>query len=67
MPAADAMLLRHVAAALADPVQAAETRVALQQRFGAPAVVSRKRLIEVAPLDDIDLERSRDGGRLVDL
>jgi hypothetical protein len=32
-----------------------------------PAVVSRKRLIEVAPLEDIDLERSRDGGRLVDL
>jgi len=67
VPAADAILLRHVAAALADPAQAAQTRVALHERFGAPALVSRKRVIEVAPLDDIDLDRPRDGGRVVDL
>jgi hypothetical protein len=62
----DALLLRSVAGALADPARAGETRTLLQQRFGGTAK-SLKALLAGAPLDGIDLERSRDPGRDVEL
>jgi tRNA U34 5-carboxymethylaminomethyl modifying GTPase MnmE/TrmE len=63
----DAALVRAVAAALADPARAAEARALLRGRFPPTAARSLKDLLASAPLDDVDLERSRDTGRAVDL
>lgn len=63
----DAPLLRAVAAALADPGKAAEARALLRGRFAPPPVRSLKDLLASAPLDGVDLVRSRDTGRAVDL
>ncbi len=63
----DAGLVRNVAAALSDPSRQAEARRLLQQRFGEPPKVSLKALLASAPLDGIDLDRSRAPGRDVDL
>jgi len=64
---ADASLVRHVAAALADPARQAATRTLLRQRFAEPPKASLKALLASAPLDGIDLDRSHDLGRDVDL
>lgn len=63
----DAPLVRAVAAALADPGQAGEARALLRRRFGPELTRSLKNLLAAAPLDDIDLTRSRDTGRPIDL
>ena len=63
----DAPLLRAVAAALADPGQAAEARALLLRRFSPGPVRSLKNLIESAPLEGIDLDRPREMGRAVEL
>lgn len=63
----DAPLVRAVAAALTDPDQASRARALLQRRFGPEPTRSLKDLLAAAPLDDIDLTRSRDPGRAVDL
>jgi hypothetical protein len=63
----DANLVRRVAAALSDPLGRAEARKLLRQRFVEPPKVSPKALLASAPLDGIDLDRSRDLGRDVDL
>lgn len=63
----DAPLLRRVAAALSDPQRQDTARSLLRQRFAEPARVSLKALLAAAPLDGIDLERSRDPSRDVDL
>jgi hypothetical protein len=63
----DAGLVRRVASALSDPSRQAEARRLLQQRFLEPPKVSLKTLLASAPLDGIDLERSPDPGREVDL
>ena len=63
----DAPLVRAVAAALADPDQAGEARALLRRRFGPEPTRSLKDLLAAAPLDDIDLTRSRDTGRAIDL
>jgi hypothetical protein len=63
----DAALVRAVAAALADPERAAETRALLRRRLAPAPARSLKDLLAAAPLDGIDLERSRDIGRVVDL
>ena len=63
----DAPLVRAVAAALADPDHAAEARALLRRRFGPEPTRSLKDLLAAAPLDDIDLTRSRDTGRAIDL
>jgi hypothetical protein len=65
--AADAPLLRAVAAALADPARAEAARRALRERFPAPAAPSLKALLEAAPLDDLPLDRTPDPGRAVEL
>lgn len=63
----DASLVRRVASALSDPARQNEARRILRQRFGKPPAVSLKALLASAPLDGIELERSRDTGRDVDL
>jgi len=63
----DAPLVRAVAAALADPEQAAEVRALLRGRFAPAPKRSLKDLLVSAPFDGIELERSRDTGRAVDL
>ncbi|MFZ4410018.1 MAG: hypothetical protein ACOYOH_21915 [Paracraurococcus sp.] len=66
-PTADAPLLRAIAAALADPAQADAVRAFLRIRFAPAPPRSLKTLLEAAPLDDLDLDRSRDTGRAIDL
>jgi len=63
----DASLVRRVAAALSDPSRQTEARKLLRQRFVEPPKVSLKALLASAPLDGIDLDRSRDLGRGVDV
>ncbi len=63
----DASLVRHVAAALADPARQAAARMLLRQRFAEPSKVSLKTLLASAPLDGIDLDRSLDLGRDIEL
>lgn len=63
----DAALLRSVAQALGDPTREAETRSLLKTRFVAPSPAGLKALLASAPLDGIELERSRDLGRPVEL
>lgn len=59
----DAALVRQVAGALADPHQAPDARALLRERFAPPAAKGLKELLAKAPLEGIDLERSRDPGR----
>ncbi|MPZ30460.1 MAG: hypothetical protein GEV13_05600 [Rhodospirillales bacterium] len=63
----DASLVRQVAAALSDPARQAEARQVLRRRFVQSPPVSLKALLAAAPLDGIDLDRSHDLGREVDL
>jgi len=63
----DASLVRSVASALSDPSRQAEARRLLQQRFVEPAKIDLKALLACAPLDGIDLDRSPDPGRDIDL
>ncbi len=63
----DTGLVREVAAALSDPVRQAAARALLRQRFAKPPKLSLKALLASAPLEGIDLERSHDVGRAVDL
>jgi hypothetical protein len=62
----DAPLVRGVAA-LADPLRQAEARLLLRRRFAEPPKKGLKALLASAPLDGIDLDRSRDLGRESDL
>jgi hypothetical protein len=63
----DAPLVRAVAAALADPERAAEARALLRGRFAPAPTRSLKELLAAAPLDGVELDRSPDLGRAVDL
>jgi hypothetical protein len=63
----DASLVRQVAAALSDPARQVAARALLQRRFVEPAGPSLKALLASAPLEGIDLDRSQDVGRDVDL
>jgi hypothetical protein len=63
----DASLVRGVASALSDPARQAEARRFLQHRFVEPSTRDLKALLTSAPLDGIDLDRSSDRGRDVDL
>ena len=62
----DAALLREVAAALGDPTHAGETRAVLRERVTSGPRRCLKALLEAAPLDGIELDRSRDTGREID-
>jgi hypothetical protein len=63
----DAPLVRGVAAALADPLRQSKARLLLWRRFVEPPKKGLKALLASAPLDGIDLDRSRDLGRKTDL
>jgi hypothetical protein len=63
----DAVLVRRVAGALVDPERAAEARALLRRRFAELPPKGLKALLAAAPLEGVDLERSRDRGRSVDL
>jgi hypothetical protein len=63
----DASLVRGVASALSDPSRQAEARRFLQQRFVESSTTDLKTLLASAPLDGIDLDRSPDPGRHVEL
>jgi hypothetical protein len=63
----DAPLVRAVAAALADPGRAAEARALLRGRFAPEPTRSLKELLAAAPLEGVEIERSRDTGRAVEL
>jgi hypothetical protein len=59
----DAALLRSVVQALGDPQRGDELRSALKLRLAPTGDVDLKALLASAPLDGIDLDRSRDLGR----
>jgi len=63
----DASLVRAVAAALTDPLRQETARLLLRQEFAEPVQGSLKDLLAAAPFDGIDLERSRDSGRNIEL
>lgn len=63
----DAALVRGVASALADPAREADARALLRQRFTERRSQGLKALLAAAPLEGVDLERSRDTGRAIDL
>lgn len=63
----DADLVRGVARALGDPQRADETRALLLARFAAEGAEGLKALLAAAPLEGIELTRSRDAGRPVEL
>jgi hypothetical protein len=63
----DAVLVRRVASALGDPIRGREARAILRQRFAPLPVGDLKALLAAAPLEGVDLERSRDVGRKIDL
>ena len=59
----DASLVRDVATALGDPGRESETRALLREKITKPRAGGLKMLLATAPLEDIDLERSREFGR----
>lgn len=63
----DAGLVRQVAAALSDPTRQTAARALLRQRFAEPTKLSLKALLASAPLEGIEIDRSPDLGRDVDL
>ena len=63
----DAALVRNVIRALANPDQEQATRALLREHFGSRQTEGLKALLAAAPLEGIDLGRTRDFGRKVDL
>ena len=63
----DAPLLRAIAAALTDPDRASDTRELLRQKFQSNAKVSFKALLSAAPLEGIEIVRSTETSRIVEL
>jgi hypothetical protein len=62
----DSALVRAVVKALNDPDQRYEVRDLLQRRFEKPRSKGLKAMLATAPLEGIDLSRSRDVGRPVE-
>ena len=62
----DVELVRTVAAALRDPDRHATTRALLRDRLGTPRPRGFKELLASCPVD-LDLDRSRDLGRDIEL
>jgi hypothetical protein len=68
VPEADADLIRRAARSLRGEVQAAaRLRIQLLSLLGAMATPGLKALLAAAPLEDIDLARTQDQGRIVEL
>lgn len=62
----DAALVRRVVAALSDPTREEHTRAALKNCLVTAEPVDLKALLASAPLDDLDLVRTKDLGRSVE-
>ena len=60
-------LVRSVARALADPARREDTQRLLRRRVQRQGSLGLKALLAAAPLEGIDLERSGDQGREIDL
>ena len=63
----DASLVREIANALGDPSRHDETCAILRKQIVRSPSKSFKALLASAPLEDIDLDRTRDLGREIDL
>ena len=63
----DAALVRNVVRALASPDQEQAARALLREHFGRGQVQGLKALLAAAPLEGVDLGRTRDFGRKLDL
>ena len=63
----DAVLIRGLVKALADPGREVEARAAMREHFAPAAAKGLKALLAAAPLEGINLRRPRDRGRDVDL
>ena len=63
----DAPLLRSIAGALVDPARASEARALLRERFAPAQAKSLKELLAEAPFEGVDLDRSDDWGREIEL
>ena len=63
----DAVLVRKLAAALNDPERGAGARAVIRQGLEDAQPTSLKRLLASAPLEGIEIERSREPGREIDL
>jgi hypothetical protein len=63
----DASLVREVAAALGDPARQAAARALLRRRLVQPPKAGLKALLASAPLEGIELQRSTDLGRDIEL
>ena len=63
----DASLVRDVATALIDPEREIKARAILREKIAMPPSGGLKALLASAPLEGIDLERSREFGRDVAL
>ena len=62
----DVELIRTVATALRDPDRHAATRALLRDRLGAPRPRGFKELLASCPVD-LDIDRSRDFGRDIEI
>lgn len=63
----DVALVRRVVAALSDPTREEHTRAALKKCLAPAEPVDLKALLASAPLEDLDLVRTKDLGRIVEL
>lgn len=63
----DATLVRNVVRALSNPEQEQRARALLREYFGSRQTEGLKALLAAAPLEGIDLSRTPDFGRDVDL
>ncbi|MFZ5931339.1 MAG: hypothetical protein ACOY15_09005 [Pseudomonadota bacterium] len=63
----DVALVRDIAHALNSPDQADAARALLRTRFAAGKAQGLKALLASAPLEGIDIKRTRDTGRNIDL
>ena len=63
----DAPLVRKLAAALGDPEHGPAARAAIRDRFGETPPTRLKSLLAAAPLEGIEIDRSRDPGREIDV
>ena len=63
----DVPLVRKLAAVLNDPERGAATRAAIRERLQDSRPRGLKSLLASAPLEEIEIVRSRDPGREIDL
>jgi flagellar motor component MotA len=63
----DAPLVRKIVKALSDPQRETQVRALLHKQFDTNHARGLKELLAAAPLDGVDLSRSRSSGRDIEL